>query len=184
MTATTVRLKNRALAALLAFLVPGLGHAYQGRYGKAILYAVCILGLFFVGMALGDWKILYWRWVSPLNDPEHFCYWYIWQGLTGIVALPSLLQSTLQHFGLGPILWGYGAEPSPEVLNGLYPRLGKIVDIGYIYTQAAGLLNILAIYDAYEGPALKDESPCPEPPLAEQAPLPATPTAEKVEAQV
>jgi hypothetical protein len=184
MTATTVPLKNRALAALLAFLVPGLGHAYQGRYGKAILYAVCILGLFFVGMALGDWKILYWRWVSPLNDPEHFCYWYIWQALTGIVALPSLLQSTLQHFGLEPILWGYGAEPKLEVLNGLYPRLGKIVDIGYIYTQAAGLLNILAIYDAYEGPAFKDESPSPEPPLAEQAPLLATPTAEKVEAQV
>jgi hypothetical protein len=184
MTGTTVRLKNRTLAALLAFLVPGLGHAYQGRYGKAILYAMCILGLFFVGMALGDWKILYWRWVSPLSDPEHFCYWYIWQALTGIVALPSLIQSTLQSYGLPPILWGYGAEPELVVLNGLYPRLGKIVDIGYIYTQAAGLLNILAIYDAYEGPALRDESPPTEPTTTAQTPLPATPTAEKVESPV
>jgi hypothetical protein len=185
MIGTKVRLKNRRLAALLAFLVPGLGHAYQGRYGKAALYAICILGLFFIGMALGDWKILYWRWVSPVSEPERFCYWYFWQALTGIAALPSLIQSTLQLYGFPTILWGYGAEPSTDVLNGLYPRYGKIVDIGYIYTQAAGLLNILAIYDAYEGPALKDEPSPPSPPSSEVPPPSSNgPEVAKVEAAV
>jgi len=49
------------------------------------------------------------------------------------------------------------AEPSQVILNGAAPRLGKLVEIGTIYTTVAGLLNILAIYDAYEGPALLDE---------------------------
>ena len=39
----------------------------------------------------------------------------------------------------------------------LQNRLGKLVEIGSIYTCVAGLLNILAIYDAYEGPAFQDE---------------------------
>ena len=40
------------------------------------------------------------------------------------------------------------------------------MEIGTIYTTVAGLLNILAIYDAYEGPAYLDEdeeSPAREP---------------------
>jgi hypothetical protein len=49
------------------------------------------------------------------------------------------------------------AEPPQNVLNGLHPRLGKLVEIGTIYTTVAGLLNILAIYDAFEGPAYLDE---------------------------
>jgi len=48
------------------------------------------------------------------------------------------------------------AEPTQLVLNSLQTRLGKLVEIGTIYTTVAGLLNILAIYDAYEGPAYQD----------------------------
>ena len=44
------------------------------------------------------------------------------------------------------------AEPPQNVINGLH-HLGKLVEIGTIYTTVAGLLNILAIYDAFEGPA-------------------------------
>ena len=71
-------------------------------------------------------------------------------------ALPALIQGTLKHYDLGPILWGFMAEPPQDILNGLHPRLGKLVEIGSIYTAVAGLLNILAIYDAFEGPAYLD----------------------------
>ena len=47
-------------------------------------------------------------------------------------------------------------------MNGLHPRLGKLVEIGTIYTTVAGLLNILAIYDAYEGPAYQEYDEQPE----------------------
>jgi hypothetical protein len=143
-------------AALLAWLVPGLGHVYQGRTGKGILYAVCILGLFVMGMVMGEWKIIYWRWVNPLNNPEKFCLYYPGQFFAGLPALPALIQGTLHYYGFDPILWGFMAEPDQRILNGLQVRLGKLVEIGTIYTTVAGLLNILAIYDAYEGPAYQD----------------------------
>jgi hypothetical protein len=47
------------LAAVLSYLVPGLGQIYQGRVAKGILFLVCLYGLFFTGMALGDWKNVY-----------------------------------------------------------------------------------------------------------------------------
>jgi hypothetical protein len=152
MTDPPIRLRNPLVAAFLAYLIPGLGHLYQGRKGKAILYASCILGLFLMGMAMGEGKIVYWRWVSPFNS-DKFCLYYPGQFFVGLPALPALIQATLHHYGHEPIFWGFMAEPSQIVLNGLHPRLGKLVEIGTIYTTIAGLLNILAIYDAYEGPA-------------------------------
>jgi hypothetical protein len=48
------------------------------------------------------------------------------------------------------------AEPPQNIINGLHPRLGKLVEIGTINTTVAGLLKILANYDAFEGPAYLD----------------------------
>lgn len=44
------------ISGILAYLIPGAGHLYQGRHFKAILYGVCILGTFFYGTLLADWK--------------------------------------------------------------------------------------------------------------------------------
>src|SRR4051794_29921462 len=157
-----IALHNPYLAALLAWLCPGLGHLYQGRTGKGILYAVCILSLYFLGFAMGEGKIVYWRWVNPLHNPEKFCLHYVGQFFVGLPALPALIQSTLVYYGFPKILGGFMAEPPQNVINGLHRDLGKLVEVGTIYTTVAGLLNILAIYDAFEGPAyseLEDESP-------------------------
>ena len=149
----SVNLKNRHLAAFLAWLIPGLGHWYQGRKGKAILYFVSILSLFYVGLALGDWRVVYWRWVNPLTNSEKFCLNYPGQFFAGLAALPALIQATLREYGHNPILWGYLMEPSQNEINGLFES-GKFVEMGYLYTTIAGLLNILAIFDAHDGPAL------------------------------
>ena len=153
----TVDLKNRHLAALLAWMVPGLGHWYQGRRGKAALYFACILSVYFAGLALGHWRVVFWRWVPPTNS-DQFCLNYLGQFFAGLVALPGLIQATLKRYEMGPILWGYLAEPTQAELNGLYQPLGKFVEMGYLYTTIAGLLNILAIFDAYEGPAIRPEA--------------------------
>jgi hypothetical protein len=110
-----------------------------------------------MGMIMGEGKIVYWRWVNPWNNPEKFCLYYLGQFFVGLGSLPALIQSTLQYYGYDTIFWGIMAEPSQDVLNRMQPRLGKLVEIGQIYTCIAGLLNILAIYDAYEGPAYQDE---------------------------
>ena len=157
MAEPTVPLKNRHLAAFLAWLFPGLGHWYQGRKGKAVLYCVCILTLFFTGLLMGDWRIAYWRWVNPLVDSEKFCMNYLGQFFVGLPALPGLIQATLKWYGQNPILGGYLMEPSQNEINGLF-EAGKFVEMGYLYTTIAGMLNILAIYDALEGPAIRDEA--------------------------
>ena len=54
-----VDMKNRAVAAFLAYLLPGAGHYYQGRKTKAILFATCILGLFLTGFIIGRGRVVY-----------------------------------------------------------------------------------------------------------------------------
>lgn len=164
MAQPTIPLRNPRTAAFLAWLIPGLGHLYQGRIGKGILYAVCILSLYAIGFGMGEGKIVYWRWVNPLNNPDKFCLYYLGQFFVGLPAFPALVQGTLRWFGMQPLFGGLMAEPPDNILFGLHPRLGKLVEIGSMYTAVAGLLNVLAIYDAYEGPALGsgDETVAPD----------------------
>ena len=56
----SIDLKDPALAAFLAWLIPGLGHLYQGRRAKAALLFVCIMGTFLYGCYLGGSKTLGW----------------------------------------------------------------------------------------------------------------------------
>ncbi len=159
MKPANIDLKNPYLAAFLAWFMPGLGHVYQGRRGKGVLYFVCIFLLYAVGLYLGEGKIVYWKWVNPLRNAEEFRLAYLSQFWVGLGALPALLQATLAHWNQPPILGGFLAEPPLHVINELH-RLGKFLDVGTVYTEIAGLLNILAIYDAFEGPAPELE---PEP---------------------
>ncbi len=80
--------KNRYFAGVLAFLLPGAGHVYQGRYFKGILCGVCVLVTFFYGMALGSWSVVYWK-----KDPTNFLNPYYAQVFVGLPALPSLVQA-------------------------------------------------------------------------------------------
>lgn len=173
-----IPLKNRSLAALLALICPGMGHFYQGRRTKGALYLVCILGLYTVGFALGEASNVYWTWVNPLRDPENFRLYFLGQFWVGLPAWPAVVQATLIHLGYEPLLNGFMAAPMldptmnegvREVVQGvvrrvfsLHQKYGGLKEIGDIYTTIAGLLNVLAIYDAFEGPAHRDE-PTDEP---------------------
>ncbi len=87
-----IDLRNRYLAALWAWLIPGAGHVYQRRYAKAILYAVCILGTFFFGLGLGRNKVVY----ASFRRPD-MRYPYICQVFVGLPALPALVQRQRSH---------------------------------------------------------------------------------------
>jgi hypothetical protein len=47
------------VAALLSYLIPGLGQIYQGRFGKGFLFMVSLLGMFFLGQYMGNWQNVY-----------------------------------------------------------------------------------------------------------------------------
>jgi TM2 domain-containing membrane protein YozV len=152
-----------ALPALLSYLVPGLGQIYQGRVGKGILFLVCIYGLFFYGMALGDWKNVYLPDTAKVNDPLGLSKQsptlanlynrpqFLGQFWVGVAAWPAVIQYNSKD--PNPVLGSFQRDPGDTVLNELQTNGDKTWDLGWVYTVIAGVLNIMVIYDALAGPA-------------------------------
>ncbi len=166
-----IDLRDRWLAAFLAWLVPGLGHLYQRRTNKGLLFMICILGTFFFGMYLGRGKVVY------ASLPDQDWRWQYWcQAPAGLPALPALMQRELIKAGKAPMFGGWMVPPRPwsrddaqeftsEDLSGnqvVNPdELSKwhhdnpfYFELGTVYTMIAGLLNVLVIYDAAAGPLI------------------------------
>jgi TM2 domain-containing membrane protein YozV len=143
----TINLKNRVVAAVLAFLFPGAGHLYQGRLGKAGLFSTCILILFVMGLILGGGRCVYASWI-----PQDYRWHYILQAGVGLPAAPAAIQ---WYRDKEPVRWWGGFMARPNNLSELsewQERSSAGFDLGTLYTMVAGLLNILVIFDAYGGP--------------------------------
>lgn len=168
-----VDLKNPALAGVLAWLVPGLGHFYQGRTAKGIVFCVCILSTFIYGVYLGGSSELGWgRAVYASWRPGYRRLPYLCQIGVGLAAMPALLEAQRAADGRKPLFGGFMAPPRPDgdpragrrmdalfeqpSLDELHRRLHRYFDIGTAYTMIAGLLNVLAIYDACCGPVIAE----------------------------
>lgn len=65
------------VAAVLAFLLPGAGHAYLGERRRAGLIAGGVLGLYFGGMLIGG--------IDVVDRKEDFV-WFLGQGIVGPIA--------------------------------------------------------------------------------------------------
>jgi hypothetical protein len=160
----TINLRNRALAAFLAWLWPGAGHLYQKRYFKGWLMMVCVLTTFYVGLSIGGGRVVYAS-LIPQDRRWHF----IFQGTLGLPTLPAWIQlkylrdhtdaSGRTDFTFKPLWGGYMAPPPRPVREGANDTLahwheetGAGFELGSWYTVIAGLLNLLAIFDAYGGP--------------------------------
>jgi hypothetical protein len=145
-----IELRDPLLAAFLAWLVPGGGHLYQGRTAKGILFMVCILGTFFYGFYLGGGRVVYAAW-----GPEDRRWAYPCQLGAGLPALPALVQAQRVRTGRGPLWGGFMAPPRDgQELQNWHFQHNRFFDLGTTYTMIAGLLNVLAIYDAYAGPMI------------------------------
>jgi hypothetical protein len=145
-----IDLRDPYIAALLAWAWPGAGHLYQRRYMKASLFMVCILSTYFFGLALGEGKVVYAAWNA--SDKR---WQYPLQLGTGLPAAPALVQSLIVRRGGDPILGRFMAPPAtPDVLASWHKELNIRFELGTLYTMVAGLLNILAIWDAYGGPVI------------------------------
>ncbi len=151
----TVHLKEPVFAAVLGWLIPGAGHLYQGRTGKGVLFMVCILATFFYGLVLSDGRAVYASWT-----PEDRRLPYLCQIGVGLPALPALVQTMLVREGKTPFFGGVMAPPRDiGELNEWYRTLNRYFELGTVYTMIAGLLNILAVYDALAGPVPIEEEP-------------------------
>lgn len=151
-----VKLRNPGVAALLDWLIPGVGHLYQGRTAKGILFSVTILSTFFYGLYLGDGKVVYASW-----RPGDTRWAYICQIGVGLAAVPALVQAARAHEGkaagfMAPPELPHGSGDGGE-LGTWNKDLNRYFELGTVYTMIAGLLNILAIYDAAAGPVESGE---------------------------
>jgi TM2 domain-containing membrane protein YozV len=112
--------RSPVLALVLAWIIPGAGHAYAGRWGKAILFASLIVGLLIAGFILGGGTNLVWGEL-----------WYFAQACAGgpALALTPVSQYLASRQGID---WN---DPLREM--------------GTLYTAVAGFLNLLVMMDAY-----------------------------------
>jgi hypothetical protein len=169
-----IDLKDPRLAAFLAWLVPGLGHIYQGRTGKGVLFFVCIVGTFFYGWYIGGQRVVYASTANVFSMQFLQDRWqYVCQVGAGLPALPALVERQRVREGKGPLFGDKSMRPPspaqcesrdetdhnhtvqhPDELAKWNYDLGDFFEIGTVFTVIAGLLNILAIYDAYGGPLI------------------------------
>jgi hypothetical protein len=163
------------LAAFLSYLVPGLGQIVQGRIAKGLLFFVCLYGLFFAGMAMCGWEhfgqnvyIAKTAKDGTDNPPWENNSWHLprpvanlWNRLhyagqfwIGVAAWPALWHYNAADGNGGDSFWQkFERAPSADEEDEINRQYGKLVDIAWVYTVVAGVLNILVIYDALAGPA-------------------------------
>jgi len=171
-----IDLKQPWLAAILAWALPGLGHIYQGRTGKGILFFVCILGTFFYGLYIGNGKEVY----AAVPWEQQYRWQYFCQLGVGLPSTPMLWQRSKSLKDPDHNHTGFMAPPRPgRPYNGPFEtpdESGNIsrqpserakwtldshpyAEISTVYTVVAGLLNILVICDAAAGPLLISPQP-------------------------
>ena len=188
-----VNLGNPYVAAALGWLIPGAGHFYQRRFAKGLLFTLCVLVTYFVGLGFGHGRVVY-----ASYRPNDFRWQYpLFQVHCGVVALPALVQAYKTKDGDDPYFVlcerypaDYAEDPSLAFLKieenekpAVMPKttlkdgfmapppgvadpinqdvLGRwhfdykhFYELGTLYTMVAGVLNLLAVYDAFCGPAI------------------------------
>jgi len=114
-------------ALVLAWAIPGAGHAYAGRWGKGALFFGCIVGLLVAGMIIGGGTVIIHR-----DTQGHIELWWMAQmGAGG----PTV--------ALTPISEYLAARAGPDIYA------NRFREVGTLYAAVAGFLNVLVMMDAY-----------------------------------
>lgn len=159
------------LAALLSYLIPGLGQIYQGRVGKGLLFFGGLYLLFFYGMWMGQWRNVWLPETDKLppvaiaglnlggvGKAISYRVQFAGQFWIGTAAWPAVYQYAVfdDTKDAGPIFGKFERMPKEDELNDLQRNGNKRWDLGWVYTVIAGVLNLLVIYDAFAGPMFRE----------------------------
>jgi TM2 domain-containing membrane protein YozV len=108
------------VAALLAAVLPGLGHFYLGQIRKGVLITVGVLGLFFTGLLIGG--------ISCIDRRENFV-WFLGQALVGPITLGLDYVHQNQMKVMGPDARGIVVLRSANPDETRDPQTGRAVEI-------------------------------------------------------
>ncbi len=152
-----LNLHNRYLAAFLSWLVPGAGHYYQGRALKACIYFASIMACIIIGLVVSGGRCVYASW--NLQEKR---WQFILQAGVGLQAVPAVVQNWRKGNNNPSLFQGwffdknepgpFAAPDSNAQLDQWHKNTASGFDLGSLYTMIAGLLNFLAIFDAFSGP--------------------------------
>lgn len=168
-------------AAVLSYLIPGLGQVYQGRISKGLLFFVSIFTLFFIGVYLGSGTVhlkhgdevetytvssnVYlpdtYEQNNPFNLPRLAANLYnrpqfagqFWVGIAAWPAVWQYLNYNQKQEQGDPLLGNFERTPSEAALNAVHTSGDKLLELAWVFTVVAGVLNVMVIYDALAGPA-------------------------------
>lgn len=190
----TIDLRKPALAAFLAWLWPGAGHLYQRRYAKGLLFMICILGTYFFGLGISGGRAVYASFTSQDLRWQYIC--QLGVGAPSLPAIIQnrkvmagekpwmvlcyrnprtfqIVEKPTPEQKSKLVVDGFMAPPhqpvnenDPDALAAWHKEMPVVLEMGTLYTMIAGLLNILAIYDAFAGPVVatpEEESDKPPP---------------------
>jgi len=127
--------KDPGVALLWSWLIPGAGHWYGGRRGRAALYGATVAVLFAAGLVMGGLAC-----VSVAGHKWAF----LLQIFDGPLTLASAILSRLARPELPP---------------------SRITDLGLTLTLASAAFNVLVMADAYfladtpDAPEKAEEAP-------------------------
>lgn len=85
---TPIDLRNPMVAAILAWLVPGLGHFYQRRTTKGGLFMGALVAILVAGLWLGEGRVVYASW-----RPGESRLAFLGQAGIGVLAIPAAAQA-------------------------------------------------------------------------------------------
>ena len=140
----------QVITLVIAWLIPGAGHIYQGRLVRGIIVFVTITALFWTGVALGG--------VATV-DRDRERWWFIadmFAGIHGVVGwyrFRSLTQAYGQVHGAMPPPHSPDYRAKQEELEDYLAKsklalVAPTETVARAYAGVAGLLNLMCVFDA------------------------------------
>ena len=124
------------VALVLAYLVPGAGHAYLGRVRRGIIIFVTITALFWSGVAIGGVMTV---------DSQRERWWFIAEVFTGVHGLVGWHRQRQLYDGLRNV---EGESLDEKLQNAGVALVAPAEGVARAYAGVAGLLNLMCIFDA------------------------------------
>ncbi len=127
------------VAGLLACLFPGLGHWYLDSFRRGALICLGVMGLFISGMLIGGVDVI---------DRREDKWWFVLQAGVGPTAF-AIDRWHDQH--RAPSMRRFsGMPPAPSSAGPHVTKsLGRVNEVGSLFAAMAGLLNLIAVIDAF-----------------------------------
>lgn len=120
------------LDAVLAWVLPGLGHMSRGERRRGLLVMGGVLFLFLGGVLIGG--------IDSIDRREDGL-WFMAQALCGPIAF---VVDFIRERAIGYHPTSAGSTIQPWMLH---KGLGRVNEMGTLYSALAGLMNLVAILD-------------------------------------